>query len=253
MDDLSLLIDLHADGPRQGPGSDETTRQAITLAGLHEATGLRIADIGCGTGASTLVLAQELDAHVTAIDLAPAFLSRLDDSSHARGLADRVDTQAASMDDLSFDDQSLDAIWSEGAIYSMGFEEGVRAWRRFLKPGGILAVSDLTWFTQRRPRQLDDHWSAEYPAVATASAKMAVLEATGYTPIGYFTLPEACWLEGYYRPLQDRFAAFLDRHDHSAAANQLIKTEQEEIALYERFSNFVGYGFYVARRNDQRP
>ena len=45
------------------------------------------------------------------------------------------------MDELSFDDESLDAIWSEGAIYNIGFEHGVHTWRRFPKPGGILGVS----------------------------------------------------------------------------------------------------------------
>ncbi|MGB5252719.1 MAG: class I SAM-dependent methyltransferase, partial [Sedimenticolaceae bacterium] len=65
MDDLSLLVDLHRDGKRQGPGGDDETRLAITLSGLSGRTGLKIADIGCGTGASTLVLAQALDASVT--------------------------------------------------------------------------------------------------------------------------------------------------------------------------------------------
>jgi len=48
------------------------------------------------------------------------------------------------MDSLQIAAGTLDAVWSEGAIYNIGFEKGVREWRRFLKPGGILAVSELT-------------------------------------------------------------------------------------------------------------
>jgi SAM-dependent methyltransferase len=248
VDDLDLLIDLHREAARQGPGSDEETRLSIALSGLRGAQGLRIADIGCGTGASTLVLARELDATVTAVDFVPAFLDRLAEAAQRAGLDDRIETLAASMDALPFEERSLGAIWSEGAIYNMGFEAGVRAWRRFLEPGGILAVSELTWLTGDRPAELERHWTREYPGVATASAKMAILEANGYSPIGYFPLPERCWLANYYRPMQERFAGFLSRNGHSPAARAVVEAEQAEIALYERFSAFYGYGYYVARR-----
>jgi SAM-dependent methyltransferase len=249
MDDLDLLIDLHRDGARQGPGGDDETRVAIALSGLGEAGALRIADIGCGTGASTLVLAQELDAQIVAVDFLPEFLRRLDASAERHGLDDRITTLARSMDALAFDEESLDGIWSEGAIYNIGFEHGIRAWRRFLKPGGILAASELTWLTHDRPAELDEHWMREYPEVATASTKIATLEENGYSPIGYFPLPENCWLDNYYRPMQGRFASFLARHDDSHAARNIVEGEQREIELYERFSLFVSYGYYVARRS----
>lgn len=248
MDNLDLLIDLHRDGARQGPGGPEETRLAIALSGLRGAYGLKIADIGCGTGASTLVLAQELDAFVTAVDLLPPFLERLDVAAERAGLSDRIETLAASMDALPFEERSLNAIWSEGAIYNMGFENGVRAWRRFLKPGGVLAVSELTWLTHERPGEIERHWMREYPGVATASAKMAILEANGYAPVGYFPLPERCWLDNYYRPMQARFADFLSRNGHSEPARAVVAAEEQEIALYERYSAYVGYGYFVARR-----
>jgi SAM-dependent methyltransferase len=248
MDDLALLIDLHRDGPRQGPGGDGETRLAVALSGLKPAAGLKVADIGCGSGASTLVLAQALDAAVTAVDFLPPFLARLEAAAEAAGLGGRIETLAASMDALPFEADAFDAIWSEGAIYNMGFEAGVKAWRRFLKPGGILAVSELTWLTEERPRDLERHWQRAYPGVATASAKMAILEKNGYSPLGYFPLPEACWLDNYYRPLQARFAAFLARHDNSEAARAVIAAEEKEIDLYERYAAFVGYGYYVARK-----
>ena len=248
MDDLDLLIDLHRDGERQGPGGPDETRLAITLSGLSDARGLRIADIGCGTGASTLVLARHLDANIVAVDFLQAFLDKLTAAAAQEGLARRIETLAASMDTLSFEAGSLDAIWSEGAIYNIGFETGIKAWRPFLKPGGILAVSELTWLTGERPAEIEQHWQREYPEVATASAKMAILEANGYSPTGYFPLPEHCWLDNYYRPMQRRFADFLSRHDHSEAARAVVQSEESEIALYERYSAFFGYGYYVARR-----
>lgn len=250
VNEFALLVDLHRDGRRQGPGGDEETRLAITLSGLRDRRRLRIADIGCGTGASTLVLARALDAVVTAVDFLPEFLQRLDAAAEKEQLRDRIETVAASMDDLPFGNRSLDAIFSEGAIYNMGFEKGVRSWRRHLEHGGILAVSELTWLTHERPAELEEHWMREYPEVATASTKLAILEANGFSPIGYFPLSDRCWLDHYYGPLRARFESFLQRHAHSDAAVALVAAEEREIELYERHRRFVSYGYYVARRTE---
>lgn len=251
MDEMELLVALHLEGERQGPGDDSSTRRAIELSGLTCDPALRIADIGCGSGASTLVLARELGAQITAIDFLPPFLERLEARAARLGVADRITTCAQSMEQLPFADRSLDAIWAEGAIYNLGFERGVREWRRYLKPGGILAVSELTWLTAQRPAELEAHWMNEYPEVGTASAKLAVLEQAGYAPIGYFVLPRASWLDHYYRPMQARFPAFLNAHAGSAAAN-IVAAEEHEIDLYERYSDFVSYGYYVARQLDSQ-
>ncbi len=250
MDDLNLLIDLHRDGERQGPGGAEETRLSSTLAGLGEARNLKIADIGCGTGASTLVLAEELDASITAFDCLPDFVDKLRTLADRNGLGKKITTLTASMEAPPFEGSFLDAIWSEGAIYNMGFEKGIKAWRRFLKPGGILAVSELTWLTSERPSELERYWQKEYPEVATASAKIAVLEANGYSPIGYFPLSDHCWLDNYYRPMQRRFDDFLARNGHSASARAIVEAEEKEIALYERYSAFFSYGYFVARNTE---
>lgn len=248
MDPQQLLVDLHRPHSRLGPGSDATTRRALDLSGLRGRAGLAVADLGCGTGASTLVLAEDLDARITAVDLFPEFLAELERRAERRGVRDRITTLAASIDALPFAPASLDAIWSEGAIYNLGFEAGVAAWRRLLKPGGVLAVSEITWLTRDRPAELQAYWEHVYPEIATAAGKLAVLEAHGYTPIGYFPLPESCWLEQYYRPLQARFPAFLDAHGHAAETAAIVAAEQVEIALYERHRQHVSYGFYLARR-----
>jgi len=251
MDERRLLIDLHTGSVRQGPGGDDETRLAIALSRLTGTADLKIADIGCGSGASTLVLARELDAHVTAVDLAPEFLAELEGAASRAGTADRITALLASMDALPFAEAQFDAIWSEGAIYNMGFAAGIEAWRRYLKPDGILAVSELTWLTDRRPEDLQAHWHSAYPEVDTASAKTAVLEGLGFSPMGYFVLPERCWLENYYRPLQRRFAGFLDRHGHSDAARAVVAAEEKEISLYERHKRCVGYAYYVARKTER--
>jgi len=248
MENLRLLIDLHKDAERQGPGGAAQTELALSLAGLSDRSGLKMADIGCGTGASTRLLARELDAHIIAIDFLPEFLDILQRKAEEDGLAQKIETVAASMEQLRLADDSLDAIWAEGAIYNIGFVRGISEWKRFLKPGGVLAVSELTWLTSDRPEELQRHWASEYPEVASASCKLGQLEEAGYKPIGYFPLPQECWLENYYRPMQSRFEGFLERHGNSDEAWKVVKAEQTEIDLYERYTDYVSYGFYVAKR-----
>jgi SAM-dependent methyltransferase len=248
MDDYKLLIDLHKHGHRQGPGGDAETELALNLARIDRAAPLKVADIGCGTGASSLLLARLLNARITAVDFLQDFLDVLNERAQCLGVADRISTLACSMDDLPFADEELDVIWSEGAIYNIGFEKGVVDWRRFLKPGGVLVASEITWITDSRPEELQKHWDAEYPEVDVASAKIKNLERHGYSPVGYFVLPEHCWLDQYYRPMQARFDDFLKRNGNSEDARAVVAAEEREIELYETYSEHVSYGVYVARK-----
>lgn len=220
----------------------------MQLAGLDKSRPLKIADIGCGTGASTIQLAKELDAEITAVDFLPEFLDELQTRASEHGVADKITTLSCSMDALPFADEKFDVIWSEGAIYNMGFEAGVSAWRRFLKPGGKLIVSEITWLTADRPAELQSHWDSEYPEIDVASAKIGILERHGYIPEGYFYLPTSCWIDNYYRPMQDGFDAFLERNGGGDQAREMIECEQAEIALYERYAAYYSYGVYIAKK-----
>ena len=248
MNEIELLVDLHKDGYRQGPGGDTETNLAIELSGLTKLKNLKIADIGCGTGASTLLLANKLDAQITAVDLFPEFLTILERRAMKIGVADKIQTLKCSMDKLPFNDNNFDAIWSEGAIYNIGFKKGIAYFKRFIKPSGILAVSELTWLTSKRPDEITEYWNQEYPDVNMSSEKINILEDNGFVLVGYFPLPAVCWIENYYNPLQKRFDIFLERHQNSAKAKAVINSEKKEIANYKNYKDFYSYGFYIAMK-----
>ncbi|PXF58481.1 MAG: SAM-dependent methyltransferase [Deltaproteobacteria bacterium] len=248
MDDYQLLVDLHKRAERQGPGGGTETRKAIDLAMLDPSAPLKVADIGCGTGASTIQLARSLNAKITAIDFLPDFIEVLKGNAENQGLINRINPLVCSMENLQFDDEEYDVIWSEGAIYNIGFEKGINDWRRFLKPGGLLVVSEITWITSDRPFEIQKYWQAEYPEIDTASSKINILEKSGYSPVAYFVLPEHCWLENYYRPMQSSFTEFLARHSYSEKAQTIVDAENKEIALYEKYRAHYSYGVYVARK-----
>lgn len=249
MDKFELLVDLHKGASRQGPGGDAETERAIDLAGLHRNAPLKIADLGCGTGASTLVLARLLNARVTAVDVFQDFLDVLETRAQSEGVAKKVAPLCTSMEELPFEDEEFDVIWSEGAIYNIGFQKGVSDWRRYLKPGGLFIASEITWITNTRPPELHDHWNSEYPEIDTASAKFKVLEDNGYSPLGYFVLPEHCWAGNYYEPMLANFEAFLSRNDNGYEARAIVEAERQEFGLYEKYKAYYSYGVYIARKS----
>lgn len=248
MENLQLIIDLHKDAIRQGPGGKEETKKALQLAMLDQKKLLKVADIGCGTGASTLTLAEELNAQITAVDFLPEFIDILKKNVKAKNLEDKISPTIGSMDNLPFKAEEYDLIWSEGAIYNMGFEAGISYWKQFLKTGGVIAVSEITWLTDTRPLELQSYWDEQYPEIGTASSKIAVLERQGYVPLGYFFLPKHCWLDNYYYPMQDRFTDFLKQYQQSKEAQAIVDMEKQEIDFYQRYQAYYSYGFYIAKK-----
>lgn len=248
MTELELLIDFHKDAKRQGPGSAADTLKALDLIDLSKNKDLKIADIGCGSGAQTFTLAQNINGRITAVDLFPKVLRKVDIKAKEKGLTDKITTLKKSMDDLDFNREEYDIIWSEGAIYIMGFEAGIKSWRKFLKPGGYLSVSEITWLTEKRPAEIEEYWHNEYPEIDTASNKIRILEQNGFSPAGYFVLPQSSWLDNYYNPIESRFSNFLKKHNYSENAKKLVDSTKEEIRLYKKYKEYLSYGFYIAKK-----
>jgi SAM-dependent methyltransferase len=250
VEDYQLLIDLHKRANRQGPGGDSETEMALSQALVDRNKLLKIADIGCGTGASTLVLARMLKARITAVDFLQNFLDVLEERAANLGLAEQITPLCCSMDKLPFEKEEFDIVWSEGAIYNIGFEKGIKDWNRYLKVGGLLVVSEITWITGSRPSEIQKYWDDEYLEIDTASSKISLLEKNGYSPISYFVLPEHCWLDNYYRPMQDSFKDFLNRNGNSEEARAIVEAEKREIQLYEKYRTQYSYGVYIAKKLD---
>ena len=120
----ALFFELFSRLPRQGPGNTACTRRALGLVpGFGPRT--RVLDIGCGTGAQTLVLADSSPSRILAIDNHPPFIDALNRKARRVGISDRLEARVADMRSLDFADGSFDLIWCEGAIYNVGVEAGL--------------------------------------------------------------------------------------------------------------------------------
>lgn len=245
--DFNLICDFFLHTERQGPGSPEVTVKALSFMD-HLTDASRIADIGCGTGGQTMVLAQHAPGWITGLDFFPGFVRKFNDNAEVMHLQDRVKGIVGSMDNLPFEPESLDLIWSEGSIYNIGFERGLNEWRQYLKKGGYLAVSESSWFTEERPAEIHDFWMGCYTEIDTIPNKVRQMQQAGYLPVAIFVLPETCWTEHYFRPLAKARKLFGTRHAGNRTVEQLFEFQHHEEALYGKYKAFYGYVFYIGQK-----
>jgi SAM-dependent methyltransferase len=243
---LSLFWDIHSGLPREGPGDNASTRKAFGMAGaLLDRP--RILDVGAGPGMQTIELARINDGTVVAVDTHVPFLHELRRRADDAGVSDRVTTVSASMTALPFRDASFDLVWSEGAIYVMGFREGLTAWRRLLAPGGYLVVTEACWVQTEIPEDVRKLW-AEYPGMTTIAGTRQIIDACGYRDVGHFVLPDASWWDDYYDPLERKLASLRDTYRDQSDALRQLNEAQYEIDMHRRHSDLYGYFFFVMQK-----
>lgn len=247
---LEIFFEIHRGLPRQGPGSDESTRKAFALcAELPKQPA--IVDIGCGPGMQTLALAKATDGKIVAVDTTREYLDELRARAAAECVADRIEIREADMNSLPFTPGSFDLIWSEGAAYNMGFANALKAWAPLLKPGDYLAVSELVWLTPDPPAEAAAFFGAGYPAMQSVEANLALFRASGYDMIGHFTLPDRDWWQHYYTPLEAKLPPLFEKYGDDGDAFRIVETTKREIEIRRRFPDAYGYEFFVARRPGQ--
>ena len=199
-DELKLLFEVFEDTPRQGPGSVESTRHALRM--LPDSLQVeRALDLGCGTGGSTIVLAQDTGAHVTAVDIHPPFLAALRARAGELGLADRITTVSADMANTTSLGTGFDLVWAEGSAYSIGFENALRRWRPLLRSGGCLVVTELVWCVAEPAARARAFFADEYPDMRDEATRIDQARSAGYDLLGSFRLPAEDW-RAYYGGLE---------------------------------------------------
>jgi SAM-dependent methyltransferase len=239
-----IFWEIHSGLPREGPGDNDSTRRAYAMCcGLPPNP--RILDIGCGPGMQTLELARISGGFVAALDLHLPFLQEL----RARAASNRgslIATVNASMAALPFVAMSFDLIWSEGAMYFLGFRAALERWKHVLAPRGYIVVTEPCWLKPDPPNEVKALF-ADYPAMTSAETWLPVIAASGYETVGHFTLPEAAWWDNYYAPMTTLLGRLRQRHRADTAALAVIAEHEREIAAYRKYSAFYGYVFFVLR------
>jgi len=242
----NIFFEIHTDLPREGPGRDKYTARAFRMLPRLESP--RILDIGCGPGGATMELARLSGGHVIGIDIHQPYLDRLSQKIEEAGFSDRVEAVNCSMFEMPFPEESFDVIWAEGSIYLVGFERGLKEWRRLIKPNGFLVVHEVTWLRSKPPQEITDYWQQLYPAIKTVAENLELIANFDYDLIGHFTLPEDAWWTEYYGPLEERLGELRRKYADDADALAVLDEEQREIEMYRKYQQWYGSVFFVMQR-----
>lgn len=143
-----IHIGLYEEGEAIREASARTvTRMADRLGELTPET--RVLDLGAGYGGSARALAKRFGCRVTCLNLSETQNRRNRDLSAAQGLSDRIEIVHGNFEQLPFEAETYDVVWSQDAFLHSGKREQVlREARRVLKVGGQMVFTD--------PMQADD-------------------------------------------------------------------------------------------------
>ena len=188
----------------------------------------RIIDIGCGSGISTLELARLGQGEVIGIDIDQPALDRFTRNIKEAGLTDRVQALNCSMFDMDFPEESFDIIWSEGSIYAIGFEKGLREWKRFLTPGGFMVVHDEQ---------------------GNVKEKLETISNCGYELLGYFVLSKETWWNEYFAPLEKLIAESRTRYANDPKTLEELHQAQRELDMFRQQPERNSSVCFVMKKN----
>lgn len=186
----------------------------------------RILDIGCGSGVPTLELAQLSGGDVTGIDIDANALQRLEEKIQAAALSDRVHIVKGSLKSMDFPTASFDILWAEGSIFVIGFKQGLKTWKRFLKPGGYLVVHD---------------------AVGNLIQKKRHITACGYQLEDYFLLGQEVWWDEYYALLNQAVQQIRQHNPTDPALLTALEQSEREIKGYQKHPEQYRSIYFIMR------
>jgi len=244
---LDLVIKTHLGLERLGPGSLETTLRALSFL-ENPGKIARIADMGCGTGGPTMILAQNTDAEIIGVDIIPEFIDVFNQNAQKLNVQHRVKGVVGSIDNLPFNDKEFDLMWSEGVIDNIGFAKALKYWHGFLKKDGYVAVTCPTWFTEERPSEAEQFWVTAVGGLDTLGENIAQMQRVGFAFVAAFTLPEKCWIDHYFTPRQKAEKTILSEYPDNKTVKAYFEEDEYEVGLYLRNKQYYGYAFYIGQK-----
>lgn len=243
-----LIQEVFSHLPRQGPGSAACTKRMFGMVPALP-THPAILDVGCGSGTQTIGLAKLApEARITAVDIIQPMLDTLAARAKATDVQERIRIVNASMDNLPFPPASFDLVWAEGSIFIIGIENGLVKWKDLVKPGGYLAFSGLTWFTDTPSPEAKRFFQRVSPIMYTAQETRDLAARCGYRNCGDFALPSSAWWDDYYDPMLKRINELAEQNRGNTEALADLSGLVKEIDIYRKYSAEYGYQFYLVKK-----
>ena len=202
------------------PGGIEMAQEAEKHLRLNPST--HLLSVGCGTGELEIYFAFKYGCRVTGVDVREDLVARATEKALAWNLSDVACFEVGDGGALRFEDSAFDAVFCSGALCAF-YGNGLREFRRVLKPGGTCAISDVIWRRDDVPAQVVQRWTKGVARVLTLEGHRAALDQHRFRVLFSRAYHEPSWWESYY---DDRRAA-----PDLVAEREDYRQDQEHFAL----------------------
>ncbi|CAG8516736.1 5518_t:CDS:2 [Ambispora gerdemannii] len=137
---------------------------------LNPKPGMKILDIGCGVGGPAREICRFTDAHITGLNNNDYQVQRALQYAKKAGLESKTDFIKGNFMEMTFDDNSFDAVYAiEATCHAPQLERVYSEAFRVLKPGGKFAIYEWSLTNNYDPEN-DEHRKAVRGIEATEQA-----------------------------------------------------------------------------------
>ena len=229
-EEFEAFMELYSGLPREGPGTVDSLLNVLEIADTPPLG--RVLDAACGSGADCVSFSRALpNVELIGIEQQEAFIN----AAKARGI--HADFRVG---DMLWPEGEFDLIWCAGAVYFVGVETALEAWRSHLRLNGKIALSELVW-TAQPSSDAKAFWQDAYPQMDSKNGFAARIEACGFSILSAEPLGRAGW-EDYYNALRKNVAHLKGQSD---VMDTVCAETEAEIAIYDAHFGEFDYVLYL--------
>ncbi len=237
--------------PRQAPVSRVSVKKALGFCqDLPQNT--NVLELGCGSGAQTMVLAEKLPQgfHLTAIDPRQALIDRLKLEVKDYEFEHSILPLCARIDAFPYLPGSCDLLWCAGSMPKIPLSRALPQWKSYLKPTGCMVFLQWLW---NEPKETQDEALTSLmdrvnPRMTTQDEVLKQLRDAELDLVGAFMIPREDWWDGYYHPMK-RIVTLLKTgiYLHHPVARAVMEQFDQEILARKTCEQSYDAAIFIAR------
>jgi SAM-dependent methyltransferase len=225
------------------------TRRMLRKAGIKP--GMRVLELGCGSGYTASMLVKAHGAKVTAVDKSEILLAGAKDRARAEGTSGMTHFVLADAEHLPNSLRGFDAVVAESVLALCDPASVAREAFKALKPGGVFCDNELTYL-RKPPEKLRLFLSTSLGArvsILSEDEWSSVFRNAGFSPV---------WASAHRISLSEDFKGILYVYGlrkvlsgFSILLNpRFLGTYLRPELLYKwsRLFSYAGYAIYIAKK-----
>lgn len=208
-------------------------------------SGWKVLDAGCGGGSFLPLLAELVGStgHISAYDLAPENIERVDALVENRQFPCSIETRVGNLTSLPYEDNRFDVVWCANITQYLTDDElskMLAEFRRVVRPGGFVAVKEydlcFNLFTPFDPTMMWRFYDAVRHHIPPVQGGLRAfqlptwLKQAGLVNVGFKSF--LCERKAPLRPVEREFIGTI-LNVHAQAAESVDLPEQDMLAWRE--------------------